>query len=93
MASTRLRLVSLFAVAAIAAGACNATASPGASGTAAGNDCTAGTGSGNLQVPDVLCLLESSPLKGCVLFNPTFCLALLVFDLLNRGQTPSQAMA
>jgi basic membrane protein A len=54
MASTRLRLVSLFAVAAIAAGACNATASPGASGTAAGNDCTAGTGSGNLQVPDVV---------------------------------------
>src|SRR6185369_9647693 len=53
MASTRLRLVSLFAVAAIAAGACNATASPGAS-TAAGNDCTAGTGSGNLQVPDVV---------------------------------------
>ena len=55
MASTRLRLASLFAVAAIAAGACNATASPGASG-AAGGDCTAGSAKAgaNLQVPDVV---------------------------------------
>jgi basic membrane protein A and related proteins len=60
MASTRLRLASLFAVAAIAVGACSSTPSasaPGGSGgAAAGNDCTAGAGKGgtSLQIPDVV---------------------------------------
>src|SRR4051794_18627494 len=61
MASTRLRLASAFAVAAIVVGACGSTASPGASGgtTASGgtaSDCTAGAAQGgaNLQIPDVV---------------------------------------
>src|SRR2546426_190443 len=57
MASTRLRLASLFAAAAIAVGACSSTPSaPAGSGGAAGNDCTAGAAQGgaNLQIPDVV---------------------------------------
>jgi basic membrane protein A and related proteins len=58
MASTRLRLASLFAVAAIAVGACgSSTASaPAGSAAAGGNDCTAGSAQGgaNLQIPDVV---------------------------------------
>jgi basic membrane protein A len=59
MASTRLRLASLFAVTAIVVGACGST--PAASGPAGSggtaNDCTAGSakaGSGTLQVPEVV---------------------------------------
>src|SRR5206468_9807849 len=57
MASTRLRLASVFAVAAIAVGACSSTPSaPAGSGAAGGNDCTAGAAKGgaNLQIPDVV---------------------------------------
>src|SRR3954471_7887961 len=58
MASTRLRLASLFAGAADAVGACSSTTSPGTSGAAAsgaaggGTACAAGTGT-SLQIPDV----------------------------------------
>ena len=60
MASTRLRLVSLMASAAIVVGACSSTpaASAPAGSGAAGNDCAAGAaaagGTGGLQVPDVV---------------------------------------
>jgi basic membrane protein A and related proteins len=57
MASTRLRLASVFAVAAIAVGACSSTPSaPAGSAAAGGNDCTAGAAKGgaNLQIPDVV---------------------------------------
>ena len=58
MVSTRLRLASLVAVAAIAVGACG-SATPSASGGAgggAGGDCTAGAAQSgaNLQIPDVV---------------------------------------
>ena len=60
MASTRLRLVSLLASAAIVVGACSATpaaSAPAGSGMT-GNDCVAGAaaagGTGALQVPDVV---------------------------------------
>src|SRR5437867_13397438 len=55
MASTRLRLASVFAVAAIAVGACSSTPSaPAGSGAAGGNDCTAGAalGGADPQIPD-----------------------------------------
>ncbi|MBA2381898.1 MAG: BMP family ABC transporter substrate-binding protein [Chloroflexi bacterium] len=58
MASTRLRLATLFAAATIVVGACSST--PKASGAAsggAGNDCAAGAAAGGtaqLQVPDVV---------------------------------------
>ena len=56
MASTRLRLVSLVAAAAVVVGACSST--PAASGPAgsAGSDCQAGSAkaAANLQVPDVV---------------------------------------
>jgi len=57
MASTRLRLASVFAMAAIAVGACSSTPSaPAGSAAAGGNDCTAGAAKGgaNLQIPDVV---------------------------------------
>jgi basic membrane protein A and related proteins len=59
MASTRLRLASLLATAAIVAGACSTTpaaSAPTSSGGTAANDCTAGTGKGgaSLQIPDVV---------------------------------------
>src|SRR6476620_12457024 len=55
MGSTRLGLASLFAVAALAVGACG-SATPAASGGGSGNDCTAGAAQGgaNLQIPDVV---------------------------------------
>ncbi|HEY7131358.1 MAG TPA: BMP family ABC transporter substrate-binding protein [Candidatus Limnocylindrales bacterium] len=56
MGSTRLRLASLVATAAIAVGACS-SATPAASGNAGGTgDCTAGSAQAgaNLQIPDVV---------------------------------------
>ncbi len=56
MVSTRLRLASLFAVAAIAVGACGSSTPAASSAAGGGGDCTAGAAQGgaNLQIPDVV---------------------------------------
>ncbi len=56
MGSTRLRLASLFAMAALAVGACGSATPAASGGGGSGNDCTAGAAQGgaNLQIPDVV---------------------------------------
>ena len=56
MGSTRLRLASLFAVAALAVGACGSATPAASGGGGSGSDCTAGAAQGgaNLQIPDVV---------------------------------------
>ena len=56
MGSTRLRLASLFAVAALAVSACGSATPAASGGGGSGSDCTAGAAQGgaNLQIPDVV---------------------------------------
>jgi basic membrane protein A len=56
MGSTRLRLASLFAVTALAVGACGSATPAASGGGGSGSDCTAGAAQGgaNLQIPDVV---------------------------------------